>query len=55
VVLRLRHFDNVGGARTLGKRAAAARALSEQGYLSRTGTPFVAMQISRWLRRNSGQ
>jgi putative DNA-invertase from lambdoid prophage Rac len=34
---------------------AIARALSEEGLLSRTGTPFVAMQVSRWLRRNSGQ
>jgi hypothetical protein len=32
---------------------AIARALSEGGHLSRVGTPFVAMQISRWLRRNS--
>ena len=34
---------------------AIARALSAEGLLSRTGTPFVAMQVSRWLRRNSDQ
>jgi DNA invertase Pin-like site-specific DNA recombinase len=30
---------------------AIARTLSEQGWLSRAGTPLTAMQVARWLAR----